>query len=124
MSPRIDIIPQWVINGLTSQDKIKFIVEKVKQNVILVLEEVLKPEEQADLIRESMLEIDYETFTGIELLTFNKNPTGKGFIRRKNKPNGGSKITIIAPANSVNILRETSSIISLMLKQNREGYTD
>jgi hypothetical protein len=123
-SPRIDIIPQWVVNGLTSQDKIKFIVGKVKQNVILVLEDVLKPGEQADLIRESMLEIDCETFTGIELLTFNKNPKGKGLLRKKNKPNGDSKITIIAPANSVNILRETSSIISLMLKQTQEGYAD
>ncbi|WXG40073.1 MAG: DUF2073 domain-containing protein [Candidatus Freyarchaeum deiterrae] len=118
MNPRIDIIPQWIVNGLTSEDKIKLIVGKVKQNVILVIEDVLKPEEQADLIRESMVEIDYETFTGIELLTFNKKtPTGKGLMRRKNKPNGESKITIVAPANSVNILRETSSIISLMLKQ-------
>jgi len=117
MNPRIDIIPRWVVNGLAPRDKIRFIVGKVKQNVILVLEDVLKPEEQADLIRETMLEIDYETFTGIELLTFNKNPRGKGFMRWKNKPNGDSKITIIAPANSVNVLRETSSIISLMLKQ-------
>lgn len=117
MNPRIDIIPKWVINGLTTQDKIRFIVGKVKQNVILVLEDVLRPEEQADLIRETMLEIDYETFSGIELLTFNKNPSSKGFIRWKNKPNGDSKITIVAPADSVNILRETSSIISLMLRQ-------
>lgn len=117
MNPRIDIIPKWVINGLTSQDKIRFIVGKVKQNVILVIEDVLRPEEQADLIRETMLEIDYETFNGIELLTFNKNPSGKGLLRWKNKPNGDSKITIVAPASSVNILRETSSIISLMLKQ-------
>ena len=117
MNPRIDIIPRWVVNGLAPRDKIRFIVGKVKQNVILVLEDVLKPEEQAELIRETMLEIDCETFTGIELLTFNKNPSGKGFMRWKNKPNGDSKITIIAPANSVNILRETSSIISLMLKQ-------
>ena len=117
MSARIDIIPKWVVTGLTSEDKIRLIVGKVKQNVILVLEDVLRPEEQANLIRETMLEIDYETFTGVELLTFNKNPSGKGIMRWKNKPNGNSKITIVAPANSVNILRETSSIISLMLKQ-------
>ncbi len=117
MNARIDIIPEWVLNGLSSEDKIKFIVEKVKRNVILVLEDILEPEEQADLIRQTMLEIDCETFTGIELLTFNKNSTNKGFMRRKNKPNGDSKITIIAPASSVNVLRETSSIISLTFKQ-------
>ncbi|MGQ9721729.1 MAG: OapB/ArvB family protein [Candidatus Jordarchaeum sp.] len=116
MNPRIDIIPKWVVNGLTSEDKIRFIVGKVKKNVILVLEDVLRPEEQAGLIRETMLEIDYETFSGVELLTFNKNPGSKGFMRWKNKPNGDSKITIVAPANSINILRDTSSIISLMLK--------
>jgi len=98
---RIDIVPERITRRMRPKDKARMILERVKGNAILVLEERLKPEEQAELIKETMMEIDCEQFCGIEVVTFNEE-------RRK------GKITVVAPSNVVEVARQ-GDLISLML---------
>jgi len=50
-------------------DKLKFILEKVKDNAVLVLEEAWTPEEKRKLIENSMEEVD-DDFPGVEFMGF------------------------------------------------------
>lgn len=97
---KIDIISERATKNLSPSDKVKMIIEKVKGKSILILEEKLKPEEQAELIKETMLEIDFKDFCGIEVVTFNGE--------RK-----GGKITVVAPSDLVEVTKE-KDLISLM----------
>ncbi len=97
---KVDIISERVTKRLSQRDKVRMIIERVKKKSILVLEERLKPEEQAELIKETMLEIDFKEFNGIELVTFN------GDSKR-------GKITVVAPSDIVEVRKE-QDLISLM----------
>ncbi|MBS7247767.1 MAG: DUF2073 domain-containing protein [Candidatus Jordarchaeales archaeon] len=97
---KIDIISEKVTRRLSPNDKVKMIIERVKGKSILVLEERLKPEEQAELIKETMLEIDFKEFNGIEVITFNGEKKG-------------GKITVVAPSDIVAVTKE-GDFISLM----------
>ncbi len=50
-------------------DKLEFILDKVKDNAVLVLEEAWTPEEKRRLIENSMEEVD-EDFPGVEFMGF------------------------------------------------------
>ncbi|MBS7287906.1 MAG: DUF2073 domain-containing protein [Candidatus Freyarchaeota archaeon] len=97
---KIEIISEKVTRRLSSSDKVRMIIERVKGKSILVLEERLRPEEQAELIKETMLEIDFRDFNGIEVVTLNGEKKG-------------GKITVVAPSDIVEVTRE-GDMISLM----------
>ncbi|MFB6180377.1 MAG: DUF2073 domain-containing protein [Candidatus Nanohalobium sp.] len=52
------------------EDKLKVVLEKVKDNAVLVLEEAWTPEEKSQLIQNSMEQVD-EDFPGVEFLGLN-----------------------------------------------------
>ncbi len=90
---KIDIISEKATRRLSPNDKVRMIIERVKGKRILILEERLKPEEQVELIKETMLEIDFKEFNGIEVITFNGEKKG-------------GKITVVAPSDIVEVTRE------------------
>jgi len=74
-----------------SEERLKFIMKKVKKNVILVLEEGLDPMEEAKLIESTMGEIDSKDFFGIEFYRMDHSEKGVLDWLAKYVPQGQKK---------------------------------
>ena len=94
----LQFIPYSEIAGLNSEDRIKRLLELVKDEKIILLEGRLKETEEAELIKKTMESIN-EKFTGIELGVV--NPHGK----------------------DISIYRQLQKILVRLLLGNREGFT-
>ncbi|WEL19750.1 OapB/ArvB family protein [Candidatus Nanohalococcus occultus] len=55
-------------------DKIETVLEKVRNDAVLVLEEAWTPQEKRDLIESSMKQVD-EDFPGVEFMGLNAEPS-------------------------------------------------
>jgi hypothetical protein len=73
---KFDFVSSAILEEKPKDKRIDFILNKVKDGTILVTDGVLKPEEEMDLIRETMRRVD-AGFPGIEVASL-KKPT-KGF---------------------------------------------
>jgi hypothetical protein len=72
---KMDFISSSMLNGKTGKKKINFILSKVKDGSILVMDGVLKPDEEVDLIKETMRRVD-DGFPGIEICSLKKQAKG------------------------------------------------
>jgi len=72
---KMDFISATMLNGKSGKKKINFILSKVKDGSILVVDGVLKPEEEIDLIKETMRRVD-DGFPGIEVCSLKKQAKG------------------------------------------------
>jgi hypothetical protein len=72
---KMDFISSSMLNGKTGKRKINFILSKVKNGSILVMNGVLKPEEEMNLIKETMRRVD-DGFPGIEVCSIKKQAKG------------------------------------------------
>jgi hypothetical protein len=72
---KIDFVSSVVLDKKTGKKKINFILSKVKDGSILVLDGVLRPEEEMELIKETMRRVD-DGFPGIEVCSLKKQVKG------------------------------------------------
>ena len=75
MKLKMDFISSENLDGMTGQKKINFILNKVKDGSILVVNGVLTPNEEMDLIKETMRRVD-DGFPGIEVCSLKKQVKG------------------------------------------------
>lgn len=81
----LQFVPHSSIEHLSSLGKIKKLLKMTKENQIVLLEGRLKKEEEAELIKTTMEEID-DDFKGIELAVINPEKTEGDIIHKtKNK---------------------------------------
>ncbi|MBN2368044.1 DUF2073 domain-containing protein [Candidatus Woesearchaeota archaeon] len=122
----LQFIPYSNIASLDSAQRIKTLLEIVKDEKIVLLEGRLREEEEAELIKKTMESID-EKFTGIELGVI--YPEGKDTklhnrIRRMlirfllGNRNG---FTIIGPANIIKEIKKDPDKIQLFTKDAAEA---
>jgi hypothetical protein len=71
MKLKLDFISSILLNEKTPPKRINFILNKVKDGRIIVIDGVLKPEEEMNLIRETMRRVD-DGFPGIEVCSLRK----------------------------------------------------
>ena len=114
------------IANLNSEQRIKKLLDFVKQDKIVLLEGKLREEEEADLIRKTMENID-EKFTGIELGVVHPENEDKDtnfykYIQRVivrlllGHRNG---FTIIGPANIIQEIKKDPDKIELLMKDSK-----
>lgn len=117
----LHIVPYGEIEHLSSIGKIRKLLNIAKQNKIVLLQGTLKREEEAELIKATMEEINKD-FKGIELAVVDPSgmPTaGMGKIRQglANILLGNRQgLTIIGPANIVKEIRKDPSKIELLTR--------
>jgi hypothetical protein len=68
---KLDFVSSAALSGKDPEKRIDFILNKVKDGSILVIDGVLKPEEEMNLIRETMRRVD-DGFPGIEVCSLKK----------------------------------------------------
>ena len=115
------------IENLSSLGKIRKLLNIAKENKIVLLQGKLKKEEETELIKVTMEEINKE-FRGIELAVI--NPTSKtkdlsGFQKFRNNVIGAllgdrQGMTVIGPASVVKSIKKDPNKIELYTKETRK----
>jgi hypothetical protein len=113
---KINLISSRKLDSMSSQEKLRFILDQVKKGVVLVLERGLTAVEEIDLIKSTMSEIDHDTFIGIEMQSYSPDDleAGSWFSRmlgRSRVP----KMSVIGPANLLKPIRKDGNIIQAMI---------
>jgi len=108
---QLNLISKERLEKMGSMEKLRMILDNVKEGKIVVLESGLSPEEEAKLIELTMLEIDHESFVGIEVESYPPKETflSKLFGRRS------GRLTLIGPANRVKTLSRKEDLITAMV---------
>ena len=121
-------LPYREYAGLTTEQKFKKIFNIVKKNKIVLMQGRLKPEEEAQLIEQTMAQIT-KKFSGISFCTIQPNQNGNGKKKNDARITAALKnvfynaflknrdtLTIIGPANIVREIRKNPNRIDLFTK--------
>jgi hypothetical protein len=108
---QIDLISEERFENLTSMEKIRMILDKVREGTIVILERGLEPEEQSKLIEMTMREILPDDFNGIEMETYPSKEGGRLFARLLGR-HPLTRLTVIGPANQIRMIRKERDLIS------------
>ncbi|MBR9677116.1 DUF2073 domain-containing protein [Candidatus Woesearchaeota archaeon] len=116
----LQFVPYTEIESLSSIGRIKKLLKIAKENKIVVLLGRLKKEEEAELIKTTMEEIN-EEFKGIELAVINPQQSKQDLWRRVRgqladflvRNRGG--FTIIGPATLVKEIKRDPNKIQLLM---------
>ncbi|MBI4016953.1 MAG: DUF2073 domain-containing protein [Candidatus Aenigmarchaeota archaeon] len=117
----LHFVPYTDIEPLSSVGRIRHLLNIAKQNKIVLLQGRLRREEEAELIKTTMEEINKE-FRGIELAVINPQQSElSGFSRMKYDVLGmllgdRSGLTIIGPANVVKAISKDPNKIEVYTK--------
>ncbi len=110
---QLNLISKDMLDKMPSMEKLRMILDSVKEGKIVVLESGLTPEEEAKLIELTMLEIDHENFVGIEVETYpckEKSFFSKLFGKKK------GRLTVIGPANRLKTLEKREDVIKALVQ--------
>jgi hypothetical protein len=112
----INLISIERLAQFSSRDKIRFILSEVKRGNVLVLEQGLTAQEEAELIKTTMSNIDQETFIGIEMQSYSQEDINKGswlskLLRRKQPP----RMSVIGPADLLRTIHKDGNMIQAVV---------
>ncbi|MCL9812236.1 DUF2073 domain-containing protein [Natranaeroarchaeum aerophilus] len=117
---QIDLISGDRMEGMTGMEKIRMILDGVRDGNIVILEQGLTPDEESKLIEVTMTEItpaDPEDFNGIEIETYPRGETNGGLFSRLMGKEEASKLTVIGPANQIETLHKDETLISALVSR-------
>ncbi|AGB14660.1 hypothetical protein Halru_0005 [Halovivax ruber XH-70] len=117
---QIDLVSGARMDGLTSMEKIRLILDGVHDGNIVILEEGLSPDEESKLIEVTMAEISPDEFNGIEIETYPRSDTrDSSFLGRLvGGDSSNAKLTAIGPANQIETLHKDETLISALVSRN------
>ncbi|MCL9816064.1 DUF2073 domain-containing protein [Natronocalculus amylovorans] len=113
---RIDLISGARMDGLASMEKIRLILDSVREGKIVILEAGLSPDEESRLIEVTMSEINPDGFSGIEIETYpSTQAANQSFLDRLMGRQSTKKLTVIGPANQIETLHKDETLISALV---------
>jgi hypothetical protein len=112
----INLISIERLAQFSSRDKIRYILSEVRRGNVLVLEQGLTAEEEAELIKTTMSNIDQDTFIGIEMQSYSQEDLNKGswlskLLRRKQPP----RMSVIGPADLLRTIHKDGNMIQAVV---------
>ncbi|HDM36133.1 MAG TPA: DUF2073 domain-containing protein [Candidatus Syntrophoarchaeum butanivorans] len=119
-SVQLDLISYDMLSGMTPMEKIRMILDRVRDGAVVILERGLTPEEEAKLIEYTMTEIE-EDFPGIEIESYPSEAKrswigrilGKGIVHQP-------RLTIIGPAEQLKTTSKDRDFISAVISMKDE----
>jgi len=108
---QMDLISAEKLERMTSMEKIRLILDKVKTGKIVVLENGLSPDEEVRLIEITMTEIRVDEFSGIEIESYPVKKEGSFLNKLLGKSIKG-RMTVIGPANQLRTIEKDQFQIS------------
>jgi len=122
----LQIIPYGEIDRLSSVGRIRKLLTLAKEDKIVLLQGRLKKEEEAELIKATMEEINKE-FKGIELAVMDSMDNGAltGFDKLKNGfanmlLGNRSGLTLVGPANIVKRVMKNPKKLQFMIEESKK----
>lgn len=112
---QMDLISEDKLSRLTAMEKIRLILDGVKEGKILVLEKGLTPSEEAKLIEMTMTEITPDDFAGIEIESYPSKKNQKLLDKLFRKTVIRTRLTVIGPANQLKTLKKDRDLISALV---------
>ncbi|OYV10722.1 MAG: hypothetical protein CG440_153 [Methanosaeta sp. NSM2] len=107
----MDLISGEKLEKMTSMEKIRLILDKVKKGKIVVLESGLTSDEEVRLIEITMTEIRVDEFSGIEIESYPSKKEGSFLDRIFGRTLKG-RMTVIGPANQLRTIEKDKYQIS------------
>lgn len=107
----MDLISGEKLEKMTSMEKIRLILDKVKKGKIVVLENGLTSDEEVRLIEITMTEIRVDEFSGIEIESYPSKKEGSFLDRIFGRTLKG-RMTVIGPANQLRTIDKDKYQIS------------
>jgi hypothetical protein len=115
---QIDLISGQRMADQTSMEKIRMILDGVREGNIVILEEGLSPDEESKLIEVTMTEISPDEFDGIEIETYPRSETADAsFLDRLMGRESTNKLTVIGPANQIETLHKDETLIQTLVSR-------
>jgi hypothetical protein len=118
MKLEVDLIPFSNIRRKRPEEKVKFLMDRVKAGKVVVIEGTLDPEEEAMLIESTMKSVT-EDFPGIELCTLSGDEYRKASMLdelrdRLLRSLGHRKgIVVVGPAAVIKEVKRSPGILSM-----------
>lgn len=113
---KINLISSRKLDSMASEDKLRFILDEVKNGTVLVLERGLTATEEINLIKATMSEIDQETFIGIEMQSYSSDDLiQESWINRILGRTKVPKMSVIGPANLLRTIHKDGNMIQAMI---------
>jgi len=106
----INLVSAEKVETMTTEEKIRFILDQVEAGKILVLERGLTPQEEARLIEQTMREIDQDAFIGIEMQSYGMD-RGKNVMQRLAMGGPRPRMAVIGPASLLQFVSKDSEKI-------------
>lgn len=107
----MDLISSEKLERMTSMEKIRLILDKVKKGKIVVLENGLTSDEEVRLIEMTMTEIRVDEFSGIEIESYPSRKEGT-FLDKLFGRSLKGRMTVIGPANQLRTVEKDKYQIS------------
>lgn len=102
---QIDMISDDMISNMTSYEKIRLILDDVRNGSVVVLERGLSAEEQGRLLEATMMEITPGGFAGIEIETYPASKDQPGLFKKLfGKSSGAPRLMVIGPVDQLKML--------------------
>jgi len=115
---QIDLVSAARMDGMASMEKVRLILDGVRDGKIVILEQGLSPDEESKLIEVTMSEINPDDFSGIEIETYPSSSAGKGGLLGRLMGGGDdNKLTVIGPANQIETLHKDEDLISALVSR-------
>ncbi len=115
MSIQMDLISEERLKDLTPMEKVRMILDEVRNGKILVLEKGLTPTEQNKLIELTMTQISPDEFSGIEIESYPSKPDPTFFGKLLGKASVNTRLTVIGPANQLKTIKKSKDLISALV---------
>ena len=115
---QLDLVSGARMDGLASMEKVRLILDGVREGKIVILERGLSPDEESKLIEVTMSEINPDDFSGIEIETYPSSSAGKGgLLGRLMGGDDDNTLTVIGPANQIETLHKDEDLISALVSR-------
>lgn len=113
---QVDLVSGDRMDGLTTMEKIRLILDSIHDGKIVILERGLDPDEESKLIEVTMTEINPDGFTGIEIETYPTGNTGpNGLLGRLMGMDSRRDLTVVGPADRIKTLHKDEDLISTVI---------
>lgn len=120
---KLQFVPHSQLMSLSPFRRVKFLIDSVAEDKILILQGKLSPEEEKDLIEESMKKIGKsKKFRGIEIETLNPKLADAGLLLKLRKGladfliGDRDMLTLIGPATIIKEVKKDIKKLELFLK--------
>lgn len=115
---QMDLVSEDKLAEMTPVEKVRFIIDEVKEGKILVLEKGLTPEEEAHLIEMTMTLIEPDDFSGIEMESYPSRVDTSILGKLFKKNTIRTRLTVIGPADQLKTLKKGRDLISALVSSN------